>query len=100
MFDERAVAAADIEHARAWRDHLGNELQIYAHAGSRREVVGRSSFLKKEPKNFYESAPSLSGKAAAKTIKSCLLLFFKKEVLAFLPSLAPALAQPSVLGAP
>jgi hypothetical protein len=35
--------------------------------------------LKKEPKNFCSFGPSLSGKAEAKTDKSFLLLFFKKE---------------------
>jgi hypothetical protein len=48
---------------------------------------GSGSFLKKEPKNFYESGLSLSGKAKAETNKSFLLLFFKKEGLAFAPLL-------------
>jgi hypothetical protein len=42
-----------------------------------------SSFLKKEPKNFCSFGWSLSGKAEAKTDKSFLLLFFKKEDLSF-----------------
>jgi hypothetical protein len=41
-----------------------------------------TSFLKKEAKNFCESELAVSGKAAAGTVKSFLLLFFKKEVLA------------------
>jgi hypothetical protein len=41
------------------------------------------SFLKKEPKNLYESGLAVAGEAAAKRIKSFLLLFFKKEALAF-----------------
>jgi hypothetical protein len=36
-------------------------------------------FSKKEPKNFCSFGPSLSGKAEAKTDRSFLLLFFKKE---------------------
>jgi len=39
--------------------------------------------LKKEAKNFYSFGLSPSGKAEAKTDKSFLLLFFKKEVLPF-----------------
>jgi ComF family protein len=41
---------------------------------------GSGSFLKKEPKNFYQSGLSLSGKARPRS-KSFLLLFFKKEGL-------------------
>jgi hypothetical protein len=37
----------------------------------------------REPKNFCDSRLALSGKAAAKPIRSFLLLFFKKEGLAF-----------------
>jgi hypothetical protein len=48
-----------------------------------REERKQFFFEKKEPKNFCESGPSLSGEAEAKTNKSFLLLFFKKDVLAF-----------------
>jgi hypothetical protein len=41
-----------------------------------------SSFLKKEPKNFWTKL-ALSGEAAAKSGESFLLLFFKKEVLPY-----------------
>jgi hypothetical protein len=36
-------------------------------------------FEKKKQKDFYESGRAPGGKAAAKTIKSFLVLFFKKE---------------------
>jgi hypothetical protein len=47
--------------------------------------LGRTKqfFLKKEPKNFCSFGWSLSRKAEAKTDKSFLLLFFKKEDLSF-----------------
>ncbi len=50
-------------------------------------------FEKKNQKTFYWLAPS-SGERFAPTLKSLLLLFFRKEVLAFLLlSIAPAHAQ-------
>jgi hypothetical protein len=39
------------------------------------------AFLKKRTKKLLRTAPSPSGNAEAKTDKSFLLLFFKKEVL-------------------
>jgi hypothetical protein len=39
--------------------------------------------LKKRTKKLLNPGPSLSGKAEAETDKSFLLLFFKKEGLAF-----------------
>jgi hypothetical protein len=44
---------------------------------------GSSSFLKKRTKKLLDIRPSFSGEAEAKTIESFLLLFFKKEGLAF-----------------
>jgi hypothetical protein len=44
---------------------------------------GSGSFLKKRTKKLLNPKPSLAGKAEAETDKSFLLLFFKKEVLAF-----------------
>ena len=31
VLDQRAVSAADVQHARAWRDHLGDQPQIDPH---------------------------------------------------------------------
>jgi hypothetical protein len=39
-------------------------------------------FEKNEPRNFCDAGLSVSGKAEARMIKSFLLLFFKKDVLA------------------
>jgi hypothetical protein len=46
--------------------------------------MASGSFLKKEPKNFCESGLGASGKAEAETIKSLLLLFFRKEDLSLM----------------
>jgi hypothetical protein len=61
----------------------------------RRVKEGSSSFLKKEPKNFYESGPSLSGKAAAKHAKVFCFFFSKKKALPF-----PFRSSPGVAMAP
>jgi hypothetical protein len=45
-------------------------------------------FWKKEAENFCETRLVLSGRAAAETIKSFLLLFFKKEGLSYRSSQA------------
>jgi hypothetical protein len=50
---------------------------------------GSSSFLKKEPKNFYTLGRALR-LALQPKLKSFLLLFFKKEDLAFLSELPRA----------
>jgi hypothetical protein len=55
--------------------------------------------LKNEAKNFCESALSHPGKTKAKSSKSFLLLFFKKEVLPFSLCGVPnegRLAQPAL----
>jgi hypothetical protein len=49
--------------------------------------------LKKRTKKLLTPAPSLSGETEAKTSKSFLLLFFKKEVLSFV-ELAACGARP------
>jgi hypothetical protein len=48
------------------------------------------SFLKKRTKKFCEIGPTLRGKAEAETIKSSLLLSFKKEDLSFLQTCGAA----------
>jgi hypothetical protein len=51
--------------------------------GNRETKEASSSFLKKRTKKLLHPGSSLSGKAEAETDKSFLLLFFKKEGLAF-----------------
>ena len=101
------VIATGFGASRQARHRPGAATPISAHAGAGREGAGGHSFRgssamaprpqalssaearmffsgKKEPTNFRESELALSGKAAAKTSKRFLLLFFKKEDRPFL----------------